>query len=63
MEDLGTELSRIQSNDESFCIECGCPITKENDSGWERFNSTGFITQKVCKTCDKKIFSGEKAKE
>ena len=31
---FGTEQS-FKSNDTQVCLECGIPITDENDSGWE----------------------------
>jgi len=43
----------ITSNDIPVCIECGSPITKENDSGWERFTGKGATTQPICKYCQK----------
>jgi len=57
--DLGTTtdwqiIEPIQSIDFDFCLECGCKITNENDSGWEKFRENGRTTQKVCKKCDGK---------
>jgi len=41
----------IQSNNIDKCLDCGCQITKYNDSGWEKFID-GVHTQKICKKCD-----------
>ena len=60
--EIGEELP-INSNEEEFCLECGVTITKENDSGWERFRPDGITTQKICKTCDAKPLSVEKSED
>lgn len=60
--DLGTItdwqlIEPIQSNEFDFCIECGCKITDENNSGWETFCKDGRTTQKICRECDGKNVS------
>lgn len=47
----------IRSNRERTCLRCGCKITPENDSGWEKFTGEvdgcgNQITQPICKVCD-----------
>ena len=49
----------IKPNNVQVCLECGIPITDENDSGWERFTEDG-TTQPVCKSRDAKPVSHEK---
>jgi hypothetical protein len=44
------------------CIDCGCKITKENNSGWEYFVGHGGYTQPACKKCDE-IRSQQKFKK
>ena len=56
---FGTE-QPFKSNNTQVCLECGIPITDENDSGWERFTEDGATTQPVCKSCDAKPVSFEK---
>lgn len=42
----------ITSNHLPICINCGCQITRDNDSGWEQFTKDGKTTQSICKECD-----------
>jgi hypothetical protein len=53
---LGVELPAepFKSNLKTICIRCNVKITKENDSGWEKFTaeSGGRETQPVCITCE-----------
>jgi len=58
--ELNEELP-ISSSEESFCLCCGVAITKDNDSGWERFRADGVTTQKICKSCDSEKQSTKKA--
>ena len=46
--------NEIRSNNIRKCLRCGCPITSENDSGWEAFTGDGFYTQSLCKDCNEK---------
>jgi len=57
---FGTE-QPFKPNNVQVCLCCGVPITDENDSGWERFTEDGVTTQPVCKSCDAKPVSFEKA--
>lgn len=41
----------IRSNNINKCVDCGCYITPENDSGWECFVNAGY-TQSICKKCE-----------
>jgi len=68
MKDLGYidefgEKQPFKSSNKHHCLECGIPITFENDSGWERFTGDGSTSQPVCKSCDAKPVLFEKCED
>ncbi len=56
-DDIKLNIDSFKSNGIKRCIDCGIPITPDNDSGWEVF-VTGNTTQPICAWCD--VIRGEK---
>jgi len=66
-EQMSNDLN-IKSNKKKTCLRCGCEITEENDSTWEKFTGEADadgnqITQPICKACDARDDEAFKKKE